>query len=278
MMTMRKDLSILALIILMVFSLSCNRDANLWDGELITSVDQSFADGEFAAISHLFDLYGRSDSLVYGETPITGGFYCPGASTTIPSSSSSFVRVEFDFGNGTNCLDGRNRAGKLVGEYSGKWTDPGSTISISPDGYSVAGYAFFFNLTTTLNQPDANGNPNWTTVITNAELINPSDGGRINWESTRTTTWIEGEDTFTYDDNAYEVTGSATGNARSLRFFTAETTTPLRYNVTCPQPVSGVVSISPDSLQTRSINYGAGTCDNFGVIQVNGFEQQFNLR
>ena len=262
-------------------SFSCNRRNDVWDGELITSVDHTFAEAEFASLTHLVDLYARSDSNLYGETPIAGGFYCPAFGLLITEPATGLTNVVFDFGTGTNCMDGRTRSGRLNALYSGKWRNPGSTVTITPDEYSVAGYAFFFNLVATLNPDDANGNANWTTTISDAELINPNDGGRINWQSTRTTTWVQGEETFTYNDNIYEITGTSSGVARSLRSFTAETTTPVRIDIGCPTPVSGTVSISPDSLRTRTIDYGLlgpGSCDNTAVIRIDEFETEFNLR
>lgn len=272
-----KALSFAAAFLGLIF-FACDRNDTLWDGEIITTVDHSFTSSEFASIANLIDFQARSDSSLLGEEPTSSGFYCPGANITITSTGTARATVQVDFGAGTNCLDGRTRAGRLVAEFNGLWRNPGSTVVTTPDGYSVEGYAFFFVHTTTVNAPDASGNANWTTVVTDAELINPGDGSRINWEGTRTTTWIEGDDTFTLDDNVYEITGSASGTARSLRTFTTETTSPLRVELSCPTPVSGTYTISPDSLQTRTIDYGEGACDNVAVLRINEFETQVNLR
>ncbi len=267
------------LLIPFVFTaLACDRNDTVWDGEIVTTVDHSFVSSEFAAIGNLIDFQARSDSTLLGEFPSSSGFYCPGATVTITNTGTASATVQIDFGAGRNCLDGRNRAGKLVAEFNGLWKNPGSTVVTTPDGYSVEGYAFFFIHTTTINPNDAQGRVNWTTVVSDAELINPADGSTINWEGTRTTTWVEGAGTFGLDDNVYEITGSATGVARSLRSFTAATTSPLRVELTCPTPVSGTYTISPDSLQTRTIDYGVGACDNVAVLRINEFETQINLR
>lgn len=257
---------------------TCNRNDRVWDGEITTTVDHTFAESEFASIANLIDFQGRSDSSLLGEAPSSSGFYCPGASVSVTITGTSRATVQIDFGGGTNCGDGRTRSGKLVADFNGLWKNPGSTVVTTPDGYSVAGYAFFFNHTTTINQPDADGNINWTTVVDDGEMINPADGSRINWEGTRTTTWIEGDETFDLNDNVYEITGNAVGRARTLRFFTAETTTPLRIELSCPTPVSGTISLSPDSLETRTIDYGVGACDNVAVLRINEFETPVNLR
>ncbi len=263
---------------LVVTVYSCNRNDTLWDGELITAVDHSFVSGEFASISNLVDSQARSDSLLLGTEPTSLGFYCPGAIVDITASGTARATVQIDFGAGTNCLDGRSRAGKLVAQFNGSWKDPGSTVVTTPDGYSVEGYAFSFIHRSTINPLDAENRINWTTVVSDAELINPSDGSTINWESTWTATWVEGDGTFGLDDNIYEISGVASGVARSLRSFTASTSSPLRIGLTCPTPIAGTCTISPDSLETRTIDYGNGACDNVAVLRMDEFETQINLR
>jgi hypothetical protein len=70
-------------------------------------------------------------------------------------------------------------------------------------------------------------------------------------------------------DNVYSITGSWTTSFPSgIR--TSTITSPLRIEASCPNIVSGVISIvGPNA--TSSINYGNGNCDNQAILTVNEF-------
>lgn len=76
-------------------------------------------------------------------------------------------------------------------------------------------------------------------------------------------------------DNAYSITGSWTTSFPSgIR--TSTITTPLGIEATCPNIVSGVISIvGPNA--TSSINYGNGNCDNLATLTVNGSSTTITL-
>lgn len=260
-----------------ILFLSCNRDNNVaWDGELACTVDNNFADSEFSAIRSMVDTEGRADSVVYGKVSDTQGIFCPGSTSTVTVLSPTSAYLVIDFGTGSNCLDGRLRTGKLRATFNGKWKDAGSTVTITPENYSVAGYAFAFTAVVTFNGRDGGGHLNWTTVVTDATLIHGTYG-TIDWEGTRTTTWIEGEGNTDASTFVYEVTGSANGMARNGRTFTANIDSPLRVELSCRWPVSGVWSITPQALEKRSVDYGGPGCDDQAVFTVGAYTTALTL-
>lgn len=264
--------------LIVVGLLSCRGNRSDWDGELFTTVDHMFVESEFASIVNLIDYQARSDSTLLGAIPTTLGFYCAGAGLTVSNVSSGRATLTMDFASGTNCLDGRTRSGILIADFNGEWKNPGSVVTIRPNSYSVEGFAFAFNLTMTMNVRNDAGQLNWTSVVPDAELINPAAGSRINWESTRTTTWVEGETTPDLSDNLYELTSVSSGTARNTLSFSAATVTPLQVEIDCPTPTAGTLTISPFGLETRTIDLGEGACDNVAVLRIDNFETQVNLR
>jgi len=259
-------------------SLSCNRNRTDWDGELFTTVDHMFAESEFASIANLVDFQARSDSALLGATPTASGFYCAGTDITVDNVSAGRRTLTLDFGSGRNCFDGRTRTGILTAEFNGDWKNPGSVVTVRPNSYSVEGFAFAFTLTMTMNARNDAGQLNWTSEAADVELINPGSGSRINWTSTRTTTWVEGEITPDLSDNLYELTSVSSGTARNTLTFSAETVTPLQIEIDCPTPTAGTLTLTPFGLETRTIEMGEGACDNVSVLRIDNFETQVNLR
>jgi hypothetical protein len=265
---------VLAICFTLAFA-ACNRDSQDWDGEITTTVDHNFADSEFNSIRNMVDTEGTADSSIYGKVTDVTGLFCPTSVTSVTINGNTAV-LTIDFGSGSNCLDGRLRSGRLIATFTGKWKDAGSTVVITPDDYTVAGYAFSFTATVTVNGRNSAGKLNWTTVVDNATLTHPSNG-TITWEATRTTTWVAGEGSFDPNTYVYEVTGSANGVARNNLSFTAQVDQPLRVELSCRHIVSGVWSITPQGREKRSIDYGNTGCDDQATLTVGTFSTQLTL-
>jgi hypothetical protein len=269
--------AILFLSAFLLLSLSCNRDNVNWDGEYFSTLDNGFVESEFSAIQQMMEVEARAEPSIYGKTTGTTGLFCPDATVTVTANGPSSAILRIDFSSGTNCLDGRLRSGALVATFNGLWKDQGSTVVIRPDNYTVSSYAFSFTQTVSVNAKDADNRSNWTTTVDNAQLFHPQNG-QITWNSERTTVWVAGENTPTnFTDDAFEVTGSASGITRLNRDFTADIVTPLRIVTDCSYIVSGTVTINPRDLNTRTVDYGPGSCDNRVMLTVGSFQQEFFL-
>ncbi len=256
--------------------LACNRNQVTWDGEITSTLDNSFADSEFSAIRNMVDTEGRADTAVFGKVSGTTGIYCPGSTLTVTVTSPTTANLVIDFGSGSNCLDGRLRTGKIRAAFNGKWKDSGTRVTITPESYTVAGYAFAFTEVVTFNGRDGAGHLNWTSAVSNAVMINPSNG-TINWSGTRTTTWIEGEGNSDPRTFVYEVTGYSDGVSRSGLNFSATIDQPLRVELDCAHVVDGIWSITPQGLETRTLDYVGPSCDNQGTLTVGSFTTAVTL-
>ena len=132
-----------------------------------------------------------------------------GPTITIDSTSSPKVMI-INYGAGTLCADGKLRAGKIRVTYTGKYRETGTVITITPDSFYQNGNKLEGIKTITNNGRKANGHLYYTIEVSNAKLTTV-DGKVRTWTSTRNREWIEGEGTKAFNDDVYQITGTANG-------------------------------------------------------------------
>jgi hypothetical protein len=183
----------------------------------------------------------------------------------------------------SNCIgtDLRARQGQLIITFTGRYTTPGTVITIKTNNYVVNGRKIQGMRTITNNGP-VSGDTTFTIVDSDTSgvtgsyaKITQTDGKVGTWRSTRTRAWTAGSATpADISDDIYIVNG--TGNGISSGGVTYSlTATNIELKLSCWAsylfaPVSGILSLtSPDG--TRSLDYGDGTCDNTAIFTyING--------
>lgn len=192
--------------------------------------------------------------------------------------------LTIDFGT-SGCVgnDGRFRVGKIVSVLTGHWRDSGTTVTITPDNYSVDGY-HVSGTKTIENKGRINGNLTYDVAVTNGKIIAPN-GDSATRDSDVTYEWIAGENTTFMShgtagilDDIYLIRGTYTGVNRNGLAYTANTTTDIRKELSCKWPVSGVLDINPQGLPTRTIDFGNGTCDDDATVTVNNITIAFDMQ
>lgn len=254
---------------------ACKREKIEPDTEYQSSIDNSLASSEFSSVSNLFDTEARADTDINGKTAETMGLYCPGAAVTVTVTSSTSATMTVDFGTGYTCLDGRTRTGVLTGVFNGKWKDAGSNATITTSNYTVNAMPVTFTMTVTQNGENGSGNLNWDVTVSNGSIVTPT--GTITYESTRNTEWVAGRGDLDPSNDEFLITGSATGVARTGKAFTMNVDDALRIKSNCPNIVAGKLSLTPDGLNTRTIDYGTGACDNQATFTVGSFTTTITL-
>ena len=182
-----------------------------------------------------------------------------------------------DFGT-SNCLcaDGRNRRGKIIVTYTGRYFTTGSVKTMTFDNFYRNDNKLEGLRTITNNGTDANGHMSWS-VNAQGMKITKSNGKIHTWNSNRTRTIIAGNDTPAWNDDVYEITGSATGvNAAGINY-TAIITTPLHRALSCRWIDSGKIEITPDGKAKRTIDFGSGTCDDQASVSVKNRTRNITL-
>lgn len=175
-----------------------------------------------------------------------------------------------DFGT-VDCTaqNGRERRGRILVSWTGRYRDVGTVITITPDDYYVNGNHVQGTKTVTNLGPNSDGNLQFSVVVNGT--LTAADGS---WTAThhaqRTRTWIQGEDTPGLLDDVYLITGGGNGVNRNGTAYAVSITSALRVAIGCPFITQGTVSITPEGRPVRTIDYGNGSCDGTFTVSVNG--------
>ena len=170
--------------------------------------------------------------------------------------------ITIDFGEGCEGPRGRNRKGKIVIDYTGRYSQEGSVITIRFENYFVNGKQLEGTKTIT-NVP---GTEFMTHQIRleHGKITWP-DGTFANREEVKTRTWHRAARPI--DDEIY-VYGEANGvNRRGVEYsVSVSETTPIVRKRACWSerifiPVQGVKVITRTERPTITIDYGDGECD-----------------
>jgi hypothetical protein len=185
--------------------------------------------------------------------------------------------VIIDFGP-VNCLcaDGRNRRGKIIVSYTGHYRDSGSVRIVTFNNYFVNDNQVLGSKTVTNMGHNSNGNTFFNISVTGSIVFANNQGTR-SWTSTRTRTWIAGENTQPRLDDAYEITGSGMVVRANGDTVQISIVTPLLKAVACHWIKQGTVQISPSNKPVRLLNYGNGNCDNQATLTVNNVVHNITL-
>jgi hypothetical protein len=176
--------------------------------------------------------------------------------------------ITIDFGT-VNCLcgDGRYRRGKILVSYTGHYKDSGSTHAITFDQYFVNDNHVMGTKSVT-NMGHNSSGQSYFSIVANGLIVKTS-GDSLTWNSNRTRTWTQGESTNVKIDDVYEITGSASGTKGS-NSYTMLITQPLVRSLNCDWISSGKMDVQPSGKPLRSIDFGAGTCDNQATVTIGG--------
>lgn len=193
------------------------------------------------------------------------------AIVTLNINNGNFpMTLTIDFGTG--CTDGYGvvRRGKIIGVFSGRYTDAGTRIDVSFNNYFVNNHKVEGLKTITNQGRNAQQKLVYSVVDDNGRITKP-DGGIITWESTRSHVWDQGENTLLFVcDDVYAITGTASGEISDGTPYSIRTQAAVKKNVCCPYLSEGIVTYSVDGTDVATVDYGGGTCDGLANATVNG--------
>jgi hypothetical protein len=265
----------------LLFFTNCSKKETLSvDNETQSVVDNSIADQEYMAIApaanqHAINTKGTGASKSWAAPCDTLTYISGDTSDFIPnvvyamnaSSSNCPARLP----------DGKIRTGELRIRMTGKLKNTGSQMIIKMINYKASGISYLCDsmvitttnsnaLFTTFNIKVINGvcqTANWVVkytcdkTITNYAFGNP-----------------KGSDPFT------SIFGTSTGINRQGRSFkvSISSATPLIKHRNCEYIDKGILELTPEGYQTRSVDFGNGTCDVDANYTVNGNTIAFKLK
>ena len=275
-----KSLFTLAIISLTV--MGCKKDKKEEvDNDTQSSSDNALAESSFNDVTSIAD-QANDGALSTFRVASTDGLMgnCDSIIRQHANSSNpDTLIITFGFNGGTNpavnclCSDGRNRKGTIIVVYTGHYRDSLSTHTISFSNYFVNDNQIMGTKTVKNIGRNAAGHPVFT-IDVNGSVILANGGGTVTWVSSRTREWIAGYTTFgpgNWADDVYLISGSASGTSASGNTFTANITSPLKRDFSCPRWfISGTVDFTPSGKPVRTIDFGPGTCDDQATVTING--------
>ncbi|MDC1211901.1 hypothetical protein N8Z73_00325 [bacterium] len=284
-----KKFSLIALAAIALCVTSCKKETeDDMEEDVVTtsSEDQALAQGMFDDLGTQSE--GSSESAESEDSTWTS---C--ATITVVELGSPWpYEITVDFG-AVNCKgqDGKERRGKVIYTITDWFRNTGSVIEVTTEDYFVNDYQIEGTRSSSNLGPNAKGQMEFGISVVDGKVTTP-DGDIILWESERTRTWVEGQETnfFTLDsnnmwmgwdgitDDVYEIRGSGNGTSRNNIDYTVDITTPLRVQLDCRWITEGVISLKPDGYDARSLDYGAGDCDNKATVAIGENEKEISLR
>jgi len=194
--------------------------------------------------------------------------------TTFPKT------LTIDFGS-VNCTgnDGKKRRGKIISVFTGKYNVTGTIITTTLQNYHIDDYSVEGTKSVT------NTGSNSCSIVVDGSVASPDGSQEVIWSSTRTRTWIEGQNTGFWTpnpdnsccmffngilDDVYSISGTAEGTNREGRSFTVNITTPLRVEFCgwIPEITEGVLEIQPEDLKKRTVDFGDKSCDRQYTVTI----------
>lgn len=202
------------------------------------------------------------------------------AVVTLNTNGGTFpMTLTIDFGAGCTDIYGVTRKGKIIGVFSGRYTDQGTVVDVSFDGYYVNDHKVEGTKTITNNGRNGSNQLEFT-VVDDLDIIKPSGGGTVQWNSTRLHVWTDGEATPLWIcDDEYTISGTADGVASDGTEFGVRTQTgaPIVKTVCCPYIQSGTIIYSIQGTDVATLDFSTtlvagvtGTCDATGTFTYNG--------
>ena len=262
---------------------SCKKDASK-DSDVEAAENSVLAEASFDDVTTISDqaaLSGSVNMRVAGDASVNreDGSLGSGCATVSIDTVTVPHAITIDFG-ATNCLcnDGRNRRGKIILSYTGRYKEAGTVISISFNNYFVNDNQLTGTKKITNQGVNSAGNLVYKIEV-NGQVIKANGAGTITWVSTRQREWTAGASTpLVLSDDAYSITGSATGTNASGKSYTFTITKPIVRKMSCHYIESGVIDITPEGKPTRTLDYGNTGCDANATVTILGYSFPIILR
>lgn len=210
------------------------------------------------------------DELYLNETPES---FPPAPCATVTRDTTTTPRtITIDYGT-VNCLcaDGRMRRGVVVISYTGQRRTAGSSYSVAFANYFVNNQAVTGSISGAFSLN--NGNP-LLTRSSNLLLVSATNDS-VQRTTNRSIEMIVGYSTPARTDDVFLISGSSS-TTRNGFTFSQTINTPLRKEVSCNWLVSGNMTMTRGT-NSRTIDFGNGSCDDQATVTMNGRTRTITL-
>lgn len=263
-------------LLLSLFAISCDDDNRLTLADSQDVAEDALTDSYFEDADDLSGIALQSDASTAGGAASPGARnisisdprICEGAVVTLVASPNSTVEVPagvitIDFGTGCTDARGNVRTGKLIFTYNGRRFQPGSTVVLTTENYSINTIQLEGTRTLTNISGSTESAPKFSIELVDGKATFV-DGTFALREASLTREWIRGT---TPSADELRVEGTASGTTRRESAYTMNIQETLVFKRGCGFPVAGVKSFVIDG-KTIVIDYGDGTCDRIVTYTV----------
>jgi hypothetical protein len=200
-----------------------------------------------------------------------------------PNNLTFPFKLTVYFGNSDLlCSDDKFRRGNLIFTVSASNYD---TTLLSLDKVVVTFSDFYLNQsnvlgTLTLTNKGLNSKNNYTFSLDATSGIIINSNGTMSWESLKTLELTAGASSKSNIlDDTYLLTGSASGKDFKGTDFTASISTAMTVDPNCRWFVkAGKMSVEPNTLDVRNLDYGTGTCSGLVSVQIKEESSSFSIQ
>ncbi len=271
-----KHISFAVIIFSVVFTslfASCKKkEKEETDSDTSSAADQSLASSIVNDMTSIADEAGRTNSVSSFRTSNSTAILSNCATVSFDTLAAAKT-VTVNFGS-SNCLgnDGRYRRGALILNFTGRYRDSLTVITVTPQNYFVNDNQVTGSKTITNNGHNAAHHLVYS-IQANIQIVRANNGGTITWQSNRQREWTAGETTLSWQDDLYSITGNASGTSAGGGTFQSNITSPLIRNMApgCRRYfTAGIIAHTPAGKATRYLDYGNGNCDDLATVTING--------
>ncbi|MBP6624907.1 MAG: hypothetical protein KA198_07030 [Chitinophagaceae bacterium] len=269
---MKFGLIILALGTSLIFN-ACRKTTSSKDNDTETAKDNALGDFVYSDALNIAD-----DASTVNSGDNLGSYKTSSNCAVVTHDTLSTPKtITVDFGP-VNCLcnDGRNRRGKILVSYTGKYRDAGHLHTITFDNYFVNDNQVLGSKSVTNMGLNTSGQT-YFNIVVNGLIIRATTLDSVIWNSNRTRTWTQGESTMTRADDVYDITGNGSGQRANGTAYTMTITQALVRAVACSWIQSGKIDLQPANRPLRQIDFGTGGCDNQATVTINNVTYNITL-
>ncbi len=257
--------------------ISCKKDEDNLDKDTSVATDHNEVSSESSMILDMFDK--AADEKSVNKTAVS---FFPACATITLDTSANFRTLIITFGDSTGnacpCTlwDGKYRKGTIISTWTGRYRDSNAIHTLNSVNYFVGQTPTNLNQhkihKTVTNKGRNSSNNIYFEIVENDTVLINNNGGEITWTSTRNREWIGGESTVLNPfDDKYSITGTSTGKSRTGKTYQMVTTTPIILDFSCRwRIIQGTITVTPQGMSPRIINYGNGACDSTVEVTING--------
>lgn len=268
-MKMRVNLIIAAFILFIISS--CKESDRDEDKTFHTSTDVAFSTNlVYDIFKTFYQAANYTQGIVTNNTTDSISVY--GCDTIFKDTTSNPKWLKIQFNSGCTS-EGITRSGKIYSTFDSYFDITGATATLILDDFNYGAFKVYYGTITIKNEGLIDSIPNYTIQFNEVKIIN-NFSQRINYSGTHQLKIIQGGNTQTIVDDIYSITGSNSGRVFKGNGFTSQIITALNLNGNCNWICSGVVTVKPENIPTRTLDFGSG-CDK--SISITVYETKNNV-